>query len=76
MKVHKKNIERSSWAMAALVTFQRVTGLSDDDGLDTAISDLLADIMHLCDVNGFEFDSDLLRIARGHYEWEKDHPND
>jgi hypothetical protein len=44
----------------------RETGLSEADGLDTAISDLLADLAHLCDREGLQL-SALLNRAEFHY---------
>lgn len=51
------NNDRAKWAEAAVQAFADVTGLDtskDADGFDTAISDLLADIRHLCDREGLD----------------------
>jgi hypothetical protein len=52
-----------------LATLQRETGLTDADGLDVALTDLLTDLMHLCDQYGLEFDRNLL-MAKVHYSEE------
>jgi hypothetical protein len=41
-----------------------------DDTYETNIGDMLGDLMHLCDRDGFDFD-DLLRMGRGNYEAER-----
>jgi hypothetical protein len=41
----------------------------DDDGPDTAMADLLVDIMHWCDRHEQTFD-DLVRRADNHYTYE------
>jgi hypothetical protein len=59
------NDERAQWAAAALCCFQEETG-SDDE---TALGDLLCDLIHWCDRNNFDFDA-VLATARMHYEAE------
>jgi hypothetical protein len=59
------NHSRAQWAGAALSTFIKVTGTDEED----ALGDLLADLMHWSDRNGYDFDATLER-ARGHYEAE------
>jgi hypothetical protein len=65
----KQNHDRAVWAGIALGHFQNKTGTDDEDSL----SDLLCDLMHLCDrrakAAGFDFDRELDR-ARGHYQAE------
>jgi hypothetical protein len=56
------NKDRSSWADASLQAFMAITG-SD---LEDALGDLLADLIHWCDRNNFDFDAELDR-ARRHY---------
>jgi hypothetical protein len=46
-----KNDDRAEWALQALETFQAATGTDDGD----AISDLVADLLHLCDREGERF---------------------
>jgi hypothetical protein len=59
------NGSRAEWAGAALSAFMRETGTDQED----ALVDLLADLMHWADRNGYDFDAALER-ARGHYEAE------
>jgi len=59
------NDKRASWAGSALAVFMRDTGTEDED----ALGDLLADLMHWCDRNNYDFDAALGR-AFGHYEAE------
>ncbi len=66
-QIKEKNNHRARWAVAALETFARSTGLDlEEDGKETAIMDLLADLMHLSDIEGMNFDV-LIERARGHY---------
>lgn len=64
------NEQRAEWAGLALSTFQRVTGTDPE----SALPDLLADIMHWCDRNTGRDDqpsfSDALSMALSHYEAE------
>jgi hypothetical protein len=62
----EKNDDRAEWARAAVRHFQILTGLGEADGLDTAISDLLADIAHLCDREDLDF-YHLLQQSGAHY---------
>jgi len=64
-----QNDDRAKWARHALLSFQGLVGTEDED----AISDLLCDIMHLCDreMDGYETDFEAaLDRARGHYTGE------
>ena len=60
-----KNDDRAAWAASALAAFSQATGADED----TALGDLLADLMHWCDRNNFDFDAALDR-AHWHYEAE------
>jgi hypothetical protein len=53
-------------ASVALKTYQKETGSDAED----IVSDLLADLMHLCDKRKIDFEAELER-ARYHYEAEK-----
>ena len=64
-----QNAHRAVWARRALAAFQEETGLTDADGLDTVLTDLLCDLVHLCGQEGIEFERVLLR-ARTHYDAE------
>lgn len=59
------NEDRAAWAQAAVRVFMRITGTDDED----AISDLLGNLMHLCDVRGDDFTA-LLNRGAGHYQAE------
>jgi len=64
-----QNTIRAEWARRVTTKFQNVTGLTDADGLDTAVVDLLCDLAHLCDEAGLEFER-LLDRAMVHYDAE------
>ncbi len=59
------NDDRSAWAGTALAKFMQVTGTDEED----ALGDLLADLIHWCDRNNYDFEAALIR-ARGHYDAE------
>lgn len=59
------NDARADWAATALQCFQEETGSEDD----TALIDLLCDLMHWCDRNDGDFDQSL-QLARMHYDAE------
>jgi hypothetical protein len=56
------NHRRARWAKTALQEFMAQTGVDYED----ALCDLLADLMHLCDRETFDFEAALDR-ARNHY---------
>ena len=60
------NQKRAGWAREAVLTFMAETGLSEDDGYDTAIADLLADLKHLASELQADF-SELLTMAEMHH---------
>ena len=59
------NDDRSSWAQTAIDAFMAETGVDEED----AIGDLVADLMHWCDRNGYSFPAELNR-GRWHYDEE------
>lgn len=63
------NEERAGWALVAVKAFAKRTGLGTEDGMDTMISDLLADLMHLADLEELDWE-DLVRRGDGHYQAE------
>ena len=75
-----RNADRSLWGGFAVVSFASVTGLRGDIEVDpeTVLTDLLADLMHWCDVQKasgcmpepIDFESALER-ARDHYGEER-----
>lgn len=56
------NADRAEWAATALHAFQTVNGTDDED----ILGDLLCNLMHLSDREGYDFELALER-ARGHY---------
>jgi hypothetical protein len=64
-----QNYRRAERARRALVLFQGDAGLIDADGLDTAVADLICDLMHLCDRSGLDLIHILCR-ARMHHDAE------
>jgi hypothetical protein len=60
-----RNGDRAEWAAAAIRHFQCHTGTDWED----AVADLLCDLIHFCDREGFDFAHELDR-ARMHYEAE------
>jgi hypothetical protein len=74
-----RNADRALWGELAVVTFASVTGMSADVQIDpeTVLGDLLAGLMHWCDVQktnacrieSIDFESALER-ARNHYNEE------
>ena len=63
----QQNDDRAKWAEVGLAAFQSYTNSDDED----AMSDLLCDLMHLCDRREKfpRFEVQLLR-AQGNYEAE------
>ena len=59
------NYTRAGWADEAIAAFQ--TAVRTDDG--DVVCDLLADMMHWCDLNGRYFDAELRR-GKMHYDAE------
>jgi hypothetical protein len=60
------NIDRAGWAETALKAFEKVTG---SDAKEEGVRDLLADMMHYCDVNDIDFANEL-RVATDNYDEE------
>jgi hypothetical protein len=61
----------AGYALHAVEAFASKTGLEiETDGLETAVSDLLADLMHLCDKEDLDFETCVAR-AEGHYHEER-----
>lgn len=59
------NYDRAAWADKAISAFRKETGMD----IDTALLDLLADLMHWSDRARYDFD-DALSRAREHYQAE------
>jgi len=60
------NLKRAGWARVALLQFMLETGLSEEDGIDTAMGDLLDDLNHLADLLGLNWEEVKSRADR-HY---------
>lgn len=59
-----QNDDRAEWADTALNAFMRVTRTDHED----AVSDLLADLMHYCDRQGWNFEDELRRGSEHYHE--------
>jgi hypothetical protein len=59
------NDKRAAWAAIAIAAFQKATGTEDED----ALCDLLADLRHWADRQGYDFEAASAR-ANNHYEAE------
>lgn len=62
------NALRAEFAAVGVKAFAKRTGVLDEEP-ETAISDLLGDLMHLCDALGLNFDG-LVESGRQHYDLE------
>lgn len=49
--------------------YSKMTGLQKEDGLDTAVKDVLTALMHFCDVNNLDF-NEILTQANVNYRYE------
>lgn len=56
-----KNQDRADWAGEALALFSEITGADIEEG--EALGDLLTNLRHWCDRNGFDFDAANTRAA-------------
>ena len=65
----RRNADRAGSARHALAKFRNETALEDADGLDTAMTDLLCDLLHLCDQEGLAF-AHMLLLAMTHHDAE------
>lgn len=63
------NDERAEWAKDSCRLYADVTGLDYDCEVDTAISDLIASLLHLADAQGLCPDT-MLQRGQMHYEHE------
>jgi len=59
------NYDRADWAETAVECFEDATGTDRED----ALCDLLCNLMHFADREGFDFNAELAR-ARMHYGYE------
>lgn len=65
------NAGRAAHAQFALAEYVLWTGCGDED-IETQVSDLLADLRHLCDVREVDFDACLDRASFHYTEEVKD----
>lgn len=61
--MHHLNIKRALWAEAALDAFRAEAGI---DAFEDTVSDLIADLGHLCDMKDKDF---LAIMAKGIADW-------
>ncbi len=57
-----QNGDRAEWAELAILAFRKATGTDEED----AVCDLIADLQHWCDRNGYDFEAEVKR-GNGHY---------
>lgn len=71
MNREPNNADRAAWAENALEVFTvgRYPRNLDRDDLETAVGDLIADLLHYANWKGFETD-EILRSATFHFEAE------
>lgn len=68
--------DRGSFALVVLYHFSSDVGCNlDDEGVHAVMSDVLADMMHLCDKNGIDFQS-VIHAAENHYQAELKEDNE
>lgn len=60
------NYDRAEWARVGVMAFADETGIGNED-MHTQIGDLLADLMHLADLEGLDWET-VVRRATMHYE--------
>jgi len=65
----KENTKRATRAAKTVKAHTVLTG--GGDGLQTDMVDLIADLMHLAARKNLDFDDDVLRIARDHFQAEE-----
>jgi len=75
MHYEPDNQERADWAKRALITFAADTGLDMEEEPETAISDLLADLMHLARQMGLDWDQ-AMETATMNYDAEVEEEGD
>lgn len=63
------NTERADQAAGALLRFASITGMLRHEDVETTLSDLLADLMHLADREVISFDA-CMRRAENNYQEE------
>ena len=78
-RLRRNNRIRAGWAETAVIAFARETHMDSSGDLEHAcssvIGDLVANLMHYCDVMGHDFEA-CLSTARMHYEHEVENIDD
>ena len=69
--MHRENLKR---AIIARVTLDAFIAQTDDDGIESAITDLVADLGHLCDLKKLNFQT-LVARAINHWKDEQADPH-
>lgn len=69
------NDDRAQWAWNGLERFGKDTGQKMKHDLPEIVGDFLADLMHLCNRDGLDFDERLAN-GRGHYQYELTHTDE
>lgn len=62
--MEKLNEQRAGWARDAIDAFEKATGTEGEE----SVSDLISDLGHLCDQEGFDFEMLVERGVRNHEE--------
>lgn len=62
------NEQRAEWAYRAVQKHSQTTG-SEEEEMDTQMSDLLCNMMHMADEQGLDF-SEVMEQASRHYDTE------
>lgn len=79
MKQSPENRKRAKRAEDALFYFKEKSGYTREqaklEGMDTNLTDLIADLLHFCDWKKIDF-ANQERIAMGHYTAEKLDPSE
>jgi hypothetical protein len=65
----EKNIERAGWAEKGLLAYGHENGVRFEQEPVSTVGDFLADLMHLCDRDGLNFEA-MLEHGREHYDHE------
>lgn len=67
-EIRDDNNTRAAWGAIALLAFTaRTFGDAAGEDWETLVGDLMADLMHLCDALGVDFD-EMVEKGRSHYE--------
>ena len=62
------NTDRAEWAAVAIRSFMQETGLSEADGTDTSLTDLLCDLHHWADRHGLTWNEMITKAGHTYDE--------